>query len=110
MNPFMEGFADELEKLALIGGVARAAGKAGKWAIKKPMRRIALPAFFAMGSVEAAKAISRRGKHRLATRGPGQPSKAWYINYHKALGLPKRLTKLQEQRLSRNFARYRERK
>jgi hypothetical protein len=110
MNSFMAGFADELEKIALVGGVVKSVGKAGKWAIKSPWRRIFLPLAIGSAGAEGVSAALRGGKQRLIAARPGQPSKAWFINYHKALGLPRKMTKLERQRLSRNFARYRERK
>ena len=101
----MEGFSDEIEKL---GGVIGAAGKAGKWALKSPWRRIGIPAFVGAAGYAGAKASG--GDNREIAASSSGPSRAWYINYHKALGLPKKMTKLEREHLSRNFARYRERK
>lgn len=103
MNTFMKGFSDELEKLS--GAVS----SVGKWAIEKPWRRILIPAFIGHAGYKGTKAALKGGRRRVIAARGGRPSKAWYIDYHRALGLPKKLTKLQLQRLSRSFARYRER-
>jgi len=106
MNPFMNGFSDEIEKLS---GVVKTITGAGKWAIKRPWRRILLPLAIGTAGYAGAEAALKGGKERVIAARAGQPSKAWFINYHKALGLPTRMTKLERERLSRNFARYRER-
>jgi hypothetical protein len=103
MNIF-EGFFDEIEKL---GGLAGAALGAGKFVAKHPWSFLnaALIGAGGLAGVQAAKAA--RGSGRAIASSSQGPSKAWYVDYHKALGLPKRMSKLEEQNLSRNFARYR---
>jgi hypothetical protein len=102
MSHFIDGFSSELEKLAVVG----AAKSLGKLIMKHPMKALTVGLVGAAG-VAGARSASSAKKRRIAASSRG-PSKAWYVNYHKALGLPKKLTKLQRQRLSRNFARYRE--
>jgi hypothetical protein len=109
MNPFMDGFTDELEKLALAKSVGKGAVALGKWVAKSPWRRGLLPAIIGHAGYTGAKAALKGGKQRVIAARPGQPSRAWFINYHRALGLPRRMTKLQRERMSRAFARYRER-
>jgi len=103
MSHFLDGFSDELEKLA------GALSTTGKWLIKKPWRRIGIPLFVGGSGVMGALAASKGGKKRAIAASPGRPSRAYYTNYHRALGT-KRMSKLQEARLSRAFARHRERR
>ncbi len=96
MSIFLDGFSDELVKVAGIGNLfwrgltAYTIGSAG------------------YKGYRAAKA-GRSAKRWIPASG-GSPSRAWYINYHRALGLPRRMSKLERERQSLNFARYRERK
>jgi len=96
MSVFMNGFSDELMKTAGIGSLlwkgltAYTIGSAGYKGYK------------------AAKA-GRNFKKWIPASG-GSPSRAWYINYHKALGLPRKMSKLERRRQSLNFAKYREQK
>jgi len=101
MNTFFEGFWDELEK---IGGIGSAAVGLGKFIAKHPWATLNTAMIGSAGLAGARAAKSGGRAIAASSRGP---SKAWYIDYHKALGLPKRMSKLEEQRLSRNFARYR---
>ena len=108
MTPFMEGFSDELEKLAAIGTVLKGAKGLGGLILRHPWKALTAASVGAAGIAGARAATSAR-ERRIAANSRG-PSKSWYINYHKALGLPERLSKLEEERLSRHFARYREKK
>lgn len=105
MNPFYAGFSDELEKLA-AGGLVGAAKSIGKLLIKHPGKALTT-AFVGAGGIAGAKAARRTRRIAASSRGP---SKAWYVDYNKAVGLPKRLTRVQEERMSRHFAPYRGKK
>ena len=95
MTPFMIGFGDELEKLAIVSAIAKGGISLGKTILKNPMK--ALGALFIGGSaVEGAKRARQAGRTRKSIR----PSRAYYTNYSRALGIPRgRMSKLQEQRL-----------
>jgi hypothetical protein len=107
MSHFIDGFSDELEKLAVVGAVAKGAKALGKLIMKHPGKALTV-GLVGAGGVAGALAASSARKRRIAASSRG-PSEAWYVNYHKALGLPRQLTKLERERLSRHFARYRER-
>lgn len=111
MTSLLIGFSDELEKIALIGGAVKGVGKGvGKllgWISKKPFKRGLLPGWVIASGVEGMRAAKGPGRRILASsRGPSQ---AWTINYSNLLGR-KNLSKLERERLSRHFARYRESK
>jgi hypothetical protein len=95
MTPFMSGFGDELEKLAIVGAIGKGAVGLGKTVLKHPFK--AFTALLIGGSaVEGAKQARKAGKTRKSIR----PSRAYYTNYSRALGIPRgRMSKLQEQRL-----------
>ena len=100
---FIDSFTDELEKIALVGSALKGIGGA---IVRHPGKAF-LGTLLGLGAYQGAKAAAgRRGKRIAAS--PSGPSKAWYINYHKALGLPRRLTAPQRERLHRYFAKYRE--
>lgn len=98
MNPFVDGFSDELTKLALAKGLASGVAGLGKFLWRHPI--IASGAIGGtMGGYAAAKGAAGA---RRAIRGI-RPGKAYYINWHRALGIPRgRMTKLQRRRLFRH--------
>lgn len=95
MTPFMTGFGDELEKLAIIGAIGKGAAGLGGALIRNPGK--ALTALFVgAGAVEGARMARKAGKERKGIR----PSRAYYTNYNRALGIPRgRMTRLQKQRV-----------
>lgn len=101
MSAFIDGFSDELEKFS--GAISSAA----KWAIKSPFWRVLAPAMVIGAGVSGARAVGNKEKRAIIASSKG-PSQAALINYHKALGLPERRSKLQAENESINFARYRE--
>lgn len=105
MNAFNIGFTDELVKL---GG---ALGSAAKWVGKSPLKRGVFPALTALlvGSAGyAGVKASQQRKRRVIRARPGRPTQAVMTDYHSALGLKKRPTRLQRRRMSRNLpSRYR---
>lgn len=95
MIPFMKGFGDELEKLALVSSIAKGGAGLGKLLLKHPWK--ALSAVFLGGSaVEGARAARQaRGVPKSI-----RPSRSFYTNYSRALGIPKgELTESQKRRL-----------
>ena len=113
MSAFNDGFTSELVKLGGIGG---ALAGAGKWVGKDPFRRGVFPALtglFVGGAGYAGAKAAQNKKQRLikarVVNGRVMPSAAVTHDYHAALGMKKNPTKLQKERQSVNFARYRER-
>lgn len=109
MSTFMDGFTDELEKL---GGVASAAGKAVSYVAKHPLKTIGTALLVgapAYAGYQGAKGAWSKKKERVIHARPGRPSQLWGINFNRLIG-KKQLSKLEKERLSRHFARYRERK
>lgn len=105
--PFVSAFSDELEKIALVGGAVKGVGKLLKWIAKSPFKRGLIPAWVGVAGAEGALAAREPARRILASsRGP---SRAWASNYSQLLG-QKGLSKLERERLSRHFARYREKK
>lgn len=95
MTPFVKGFSEELEKLAIVSAVAKGGASLGKLLLKHPGKALGA-LFIGGGAVEGAR------KARQARRTPKsiRPSRAYYTNYSRALGIPReRMTKLQRQRL-----------
>ena len=95
MTPFIHGFSDELEKLAIVGAVAKGGAGIGKAILKRPLH--ALGALFVGGAaVEGAKQARRASRVRKSIR----PSRSYYTDYYRALGIPRgRMTKRQRQRI-----------
>lgn len=82
MNPFAHGFADELVKTAIAGGVLKTVGKA---IVKHPL--IAATGLMTAGATAASAAQAYRSglrggdKPRYLAAGPEGPSEAAYNNY-----------------------------
>lgn len=98
MTPFLDGFADELEKLAIVKRV-------GKYVAKHPLKSLMYGALGYATYRGAREGVKKKRRIGATARGP---SKAWYANMHKALGLPMRETKHQRYRRSFHFPRWRE--
>lgn len=95
MTPFVKGFGDELEKLSIVSAVAKGGAKAGKFLLKHPWK--ALGALFIGGA-----AVEGARKARQARSAPKniRPSRAYYTNFHRALGVPRgQMTELRKRRL-----------
>lgn len=104
MSAFIDGFSDELEKVALVGGLAK--GIVSKLGISGLLGL----GFVGYGGYQGAKAARNAGKKNYIPASNGRPSRAWAINYHRALGMKRNMSKLERRNQSINFAKYRERK
>lgn len=95
MTPFIRGFGDELEKLAIISDVAKGGKRVGKLLLKHPWKALGA-LMIGGGAIEGA----RRARQARSAVKSIRPSRAFYTNYSKALGIPRgRLTELQKRRL-----------
>jgi len=96
MSIFLDGFSDEMIKFAGIGSL-----------VSKGLTAY----FIGSAGYKGYKAAKAGGaiKKWIPASG-GSPSNAWRINYHRALGLPRKMSKLERRRQSINFAKYREQK
>lgn len=95
MTPFIAGFSDELEKIAIASALARGGAGAVKTLIKNP-GKVLTGLFIGAGAYEGAKQARKAGKTRKGLR----PSRAYYTNYSRALGVPRgRMSRLKRRRL-----------
>jgi hypothetical protein len=111
MTPFHHGFSDELLKLAIAGkiakGIASKAANVPGWLLRHPRTSI-YTLLTAPAAYAGAKAGVKTSPRVLAK--PGKPTPAYYIDYHKAMGIPKKRTPRQKFLESRYFSKYRERR
>ena len=110
MSTFNDGFTSELVKLSgVVGGAA-------KWVAKKPVTRGIFPALTALligkagyAGMEASKNKKRRIIQAGVRNGRVLPGPMASVDWHNALGIKKKPSRLKLIHNSRNFNRGRER-
>jgi hypothetical protein len=97
MNPFIEGFNDELIKLA----VAKQVLKGGKGLLSFLWKHPIIASGAIGGTMGGYAAAKGAAGARRAVRSI-RPSRAWLTNYYRALRIPRRMTALERRRLFRH--------
>lgn len=97
MSSFIDGFSDELVKVAVVKKTVKAGKSLLKFLFKHPYI-----SFGAIGGVTGGISGAARASATRAARRSIRPSKAYYTNFNRALRIPRRMTKVQRERLFRH--------